>query len=67
MKKATYWISEKAVHDLEDIWLYTFETWSQEQPDRYYQLLIDEIEYVAKISKVENQWNILSKATELQK
>lgn len=48
MKKATYRISEKAVHDLEDIWLYTSKTWSQEQADRYYKLLIDEIEYVAK-------------------
>ncbi len=48
MKKGTYRISEKAVHDLETIWLYTFEIWSQEQADRYYNLLIDEIEYVAK-------------------
>jgi toxin ParE1/3/4 len=48
MNKVTYRISEKAVKDLEDIWLYTFETWSQEQADRYYNLIISEIEYVAK-------------------
>lgn len=48
MKKVTYRISEKAVQDLEDIWLYTFGTWSQEQADRYYNLLINEIEYIAK-------------------
>lgn len=48
MKKVTYRISEKAVQDFKDIWLYTFETWSQEQADRYYNLLISEIEYIAK-------------------
>ncbi len=48
MKKVVYRISEKAVQDLEDIWLYTFEAWSQKQADRYYNLLIGEIEYIAK-------------------
>ena len=47
MKKNSYRISEKAIQDLEDIWLYTFETWSQQQADRYYNLLINEIKYVA--------------------
>lgn len=47
MKKNSYRISEKAIQDLEDIWLYTFETWSQQQADRYYNLIINEIEYVA--------------------
>ena len=48
MKKGAYLISEKAVQDLEVIWSYTFETWSQEQADRYYNLLIHEIKYIAK-------------------
>lgn len=48
MKKAAYRISEKAVQDLDEIWLYTLKTWSQEQADRYYNLLINEIEFVAK-------------------
>jgi toxin ParE1/3/4 len=43
-----YKLSKEAAVDLEKIWLYTFETWSMEQADRYYNLLIDEIEYVAK-------------------
>jgi toxin ParE1/3/4 len=45
--KTPYRISEKALEDLEDIWLYTFKTWSQEQADRYYNLLINEFEYSA--------------------
>jgi len=40
-------ISEKAFEDIEDIWLYTIETWSVEQADRYYNLLFEEIEYIA--------------------
>lgn len=40
-------ISEQANEDLEKIWLYTFETWSKEQADRYYNLLIDECRYIS--------------------
>ena len=43
-----YNISNEATKDLENIWLYTFETWSVDQADRYYNLLMDEIEYIAQ-------------------
>ncbi|HSK12421.1 MAG TPA: type II toxin-antitoxin system RelE/ParE family toxin [Phnomibacter sp.] len=35
-----YILTSKAVDDLSDIWNYTYETWSEEQADRYYFLLI---------------------------
>jgi toxin ParE1/3/4 len=38
-----YVISIEASKDLENIWLYTFENWSQEQADRYFNHNIDEI------------------------
>ena len=41
-----YIISEKALEDINNIWIYTAENWSVEQADRYYNLLIDEIEYI---------------------
>jgi len=41
-----YRISEKAVSDLEKIWLYTLKKWSREQADRYHNLIVAEIEYV---------------------
>ena len=41
-------VSEKAFEDIEKIWLYTVETWSVEQADRYYNLIFDEIEYISK-------------------
>jgi len=41
-----YRISEKAINDLEKIWLYTYKKWSKEQADRYHNLIIDEIEFM---------------------
>ena len=43
-----YRITNLASQDLENIWLYTFENWSIEQADRYLNLIIDEIEYLAQ-------------------
>ncbi|MDP2387037.1 MAG: type II toxin-antitoxin system RelE/ParE family toxin [Bacteroidota bacterium] len=43
-----YHISEKANEDINSIWLYTFENWSQEQADRYYNLIVDEIEFITE-------------------
>jgi len=48
MKPHSYRISEKAVEDLEDIWTYTFHKWSIEQADRYYNLIIGEIEFITR-------------------
>ena len=36
-----YKISKEASNDLEKIWLYTIETWSAEQADRYLNLIFD--------------------------
>lgn len=38
---AKYFLSAKAVEDLSRIWDYTYEVWSENQADRYYELLID--------------------------
>jgi toxin ParE1/3/4 len=47
MSKNKYLISKQAVDDLNDIWLYTQHNWSKEQADRYYDLIIEEIEFVS--------------------
>ena len=39
-------ILEEAIQDLEEIWFYTFTTWSHEQADRYHSLIIKEIEFL---------------------
>ena len=43
-----YKISKKAFEDIENIWNYTIKTWSVQQADRYYNLIFDEIEYIAE-------------------
>jgi len=43
-----YIISKKAVIDLEEIWLFTVDKWSIAQADRYYLLIIDEIDFICK-------------------
>ncbi len=45
---AEYIISAKALDDLNNIWINTAENWSIEQANRYYNLIIDEIEFVAE-------------------
>ena len=47
MSKNKYRISKQAINDLNDIWIYTFNKWSKEQADRYYDLIIGEIEFIA--------------------
>ncbi len=44
---SSYIISEKALEDINKIWIYTAENWSIEQANRYYNLIFDEIEYIA--------------------
>ena len=38
---ANYRLSNKAIEDLDSIWLYTLSTWSEQQADNYYNDLID--------------------------
>lgn len=47
MSKNKYRISEQAINDLNDIWIYTLNKWSKLQADRYYDLIIDEIEFIS--------------------
>ncbi len=46
MSENKYRISKQAIDDLNDIWIYTLQKWSKEQADRYYNLIIEEIEFV---------------------
>lgn len=43
-----YRISEKAISDLEKIWLYTLNKWSRKQADRYHKLVRDEIDFIVR-------------------
>lgn len=39
-------ISKAAIKDLESIWMFTKTRWSERQADRYYQLIINEIQAI---------------------
>jgi len=47
MKKLKVILHEKAINDLDEIWLYTVEGWSVTQADRYLTLINNEIEFLA--------------------
>lgn len=57
----TYKISNEAQIDIENIWLYTFENWSAEQADRYYNLILDEIEYITEHPTSGKDYNYIRK------
>ena len=47
MSKNNCRISRQAIEDLDKIWIYTFNKWTKEQADRYFDLIITEIEFLA--------------------
>jgi toxin ParE1/3/4 len=58
---SAYIISEKAVFDINNIWIYTAENWSIEQADRYYNLILDEIEYIAQNLEMARSFSAIRK------
>jgi toxin ParE1/3/4 len=38
---AKYYLTNKAVEDLTNIWNYTYEEWSESQADKYYEMLFE--------------------------
>ncbi|AWH74791.1 type II toxin-antitoxin system RelE/ParE family toxin [Dokdonia sp. Dokd-P16] len=47
MSRNKYRISQQAIEDLDKIWIYTLNKWSKEQADRYYDLIMGEIDFIA--------------------
>lgn len=45
---AKFKFTNNAVKDLADIWSYTVETWSESQADKYYRLIINACNAIAK-------------------
>ena len=46
MTRLTLVFNQQAIQDIEEIWLYTFQTWSIDQADRYHSLLVKEIDFL---------------------
>lgn len=47
---ANYYLTNKAVEDLTQIWDYTFEEWSEKQADKYYNEILNACKKIAKNS-----------------
>ena len=56
-----YKISKEAGNDLGKIWLHTFENWSFEQANYYFDLIMDEIEYLSENPKSGKDYNQIRK------
>ena len=48
MNKIAFKISNKALDDFRKIWRFIYNTWSEPQADRYYKLIIQEIEFLSQ-------------------
>jgi toxin ParE1/3/4 len=49
---AKFLLSNKAVENLSKIWDYTYEVWSENQADKYYELLIETCKEIAKTPNI---------------
>ena len=52
-----YKLTNKAVEDLSGIWNYTYDNWSENQADKYYQMLLDHFTEIAENPKIGNNYN----------
>ena len=63
---AKYKLTNRAIDDLTQIWNYTLDKWSENQADKYYQMLLDNFNEIAKnpgLGKnysgvIENLWGL---------
>lgn len=55
-------ISEKALEDINAIWVYTAQNWTVEQANRYYNLIFDEIEFISNNFEMAQDFGKLRKS-----
>jgi toxin ParE1/3/4 len=58
---AKYYLTNKAVDDLSEIWDYTIETWSEMQAEKYYDLLMASCDDLANNPKLGRNYDIVTK------
>ena len=56
-----FYLSNKAVEDLNDIWDYTVKTWSENQAEIYYLLLMDSCQELANKPNQGKSYDIIEK------
>ena len=58
---AKYYLTNKAVDDLTEIWDYTIETWSEMQAEKYYDLLMTTFDDIANNPEFGRNYDIVTK------
>jgi toxin ParE1/3/4 len=58
---AEFYLTKKAVEDLGDIWNYTIETWSENQAELYYSLLIDSCQELANKPNLGKSYEVVER------
>ncbi len=58
---AKYYLTNKAVDDLSDIWDYTIETWSELQAEKYYNLLLASCDDLANNPEFGRNYEMVTK------
>jgi toxin ParE1/3/4 len=58
---AKFYISNKAVEDLNDIWDYTVKAWSESQAEIYYSLLMDSCQALANKPALGKSYEVVEK------
>ena len=56
-----FYLSNKAVEDLNDIWDYTVKTWSKNQAEIYYSLLMDSCQELANKPSQGKSYDVVEK------
>ncbi len=59
---ANYFLSNKAVEDLSEIWNYTYDARSENQADKYYNLLIGFCKQIAENPKIGKSYEEIDKS-----
>lgn len=59
---AKYVLTNKAVEDLSKIWEYTYEVWSENQADKYYELLTNAFEELVQNPKLGKNYDEIDRA-----
>jgi toxin ParE1/3/4 len=58
---AKYYLTNKAVDDLSEIWNYTIETWSEIQAEKYYDLLLASCDDLANNPELGKNYDVVTK------
>jgi len=58
---AAFYLTNKAVEDLNDIWEYTIKTWSENQAEKYYLLLMNSCQDLAERPERGKSYDMIAK------